>query len=55
MACVENICCDLDCGFHEFSNELLKECPLCGGPISNFFDEESELPTEEDYGRDLDE
>lgn len=40
MACIENICSNHTCEFHQFSNESLTECPRCGGKVLNFFDEE---------------
>lgn len=39
MACLENICNRLECGFHQYSNQVITECPLCGDRVMNFLDE----------------
>lgn len=51
MACMENICEKSKCSFQQFSNETIKICPLCGGKVLNFFDEEfdHESPRGDDY------
>lgn len=51
MACMENVCDNSKCVFHQFSNETIKVCPLCGGKVLNFFDEnpyENESPRGDD-------
>lgn len=51
MACMENVCKNRKCTFQQFSNEKIKVCPVCGGEVSNFFDEEldHESPRGDDY------
>lgn len=51
MACMENVCQKWKCPFQQFSNETIKVCPICGGKVSNFFDEEGdhESPRGDDY------
>lgn len=51
MSCMENICQRHDCTFYQFSNEVIKMCPLCGDRVLNFWDEEldHESPSGDDY------
>lgn len=51
MACMENVCENHVCSFQQFSNEVIKVCPRCGGKVLNFFDEdlEHESPSGDDY------
>lgn len=52
MACLENICQRHGCTFYQFSNEVIKMCPLCGDRVLNFFDEypeDFESPRGDDY------
>lgn len=42
MACMENVCSNHKCLFQQFSNDIIKVCPLCGERVSNFFDESPE-------------
>jgi len=52
MACIEHRCVTSNCMFQEFSNEILKKCPLCGDKVLNLFDEypeDNESPNGDDY------
>lgn len=52
MACMENVCSVWKCPYQQFSNDMIKVCPLCGSKVLNFFDEfpeEHESPRGDDY------
>lgn len=58
MACMENVCTNSRCGWGQFSNEMPKTCPLCGGKVINFWDEQIDHDremAEAKYGHDEDE
>lgn len=42
MSCTENVCQKWKCPFQQFSNEIIKVCPICGDKVSNFFDEDND-------------
>jgi hypothetical protein len=39
MACSEYSCLNVNCDFHDFTNDNLQVCPFCGGPLALTFDE----------------
>lgn len=43
MACLEHFCTNELCKWSDQSNVLFLECPLCGGHVMNWFDEDGDL------------
>jgi predicted nucleic acid-binding Zn-ribbon protein len=39
MACMEHKCTRHGCTYHDFNNETVKVCPLCGSKVISYFDE----------------
>ena len=54
MACVEILC--NECGYSNITNKIYSSCPVCGGTIRKFFDEDKcDDCYDRDYDRDYEE